>query len=254
MKKVSFFALFLCFFFLIFTNNVFADIPKIIVQNTTGIDKEYNHNNVVYSKDNKYLISINSDSISTWDLKSGLKIKTFKDKDNQNYNIDRYSYTSKYIATIGDYVHKQNYFIRVWDIESGTVFRVISMPEYDASKVFVSPNNKYVSAFGGYNSNTNKITVFDIKSGKIAKIFKFKGDSNSNSNRSIFYDSTGNFINIRSNNDLEIFDIKTGKIIKKLNNIFNKNDVDEFDTYGSYESNNDFITIFDNKNRNHLGT
>ena len=99
--------------------------------------------------------------------------------------------------------------VRLWDVGSGKILKVLGGNEGTIWSVNFSPNGELIAAGG----NDDKVTVWNVNTGKITHEFK----EATHNIWEVVFNPTGDYLATSgSDNTIRIYSVETGKLIKTL--------------------------------------
>lgn len=159
---------------------------------------------VNYLKNSDFIISaaFQESSFLLWNLKSGKIIKNIIVEDEFYFDTNVINVDGDFIITVGYAT------LKIWDIESGKKIKELKIDNFEFASADFSPIAKEIAV-----TDQNNVYVYDLKTLKKIREFKFYGDF---PKRSIKYSPDGKYFILGIDNEFgysKLVDAKTGEDI-----------------------------------------
>ncbi len=162
-------------------------------------------NSICFSQDSR-LIATASWKVIVNEVESGAEVQTFTDlKSKETINALAFSPDNRILAAAGS-----DKRIFIFDINSGTLNRVLEEHTQSISSLAFSPNNRYLASAG----IDEHLVVWNTFTGDI--VFRLRGHQNSIT-KVIFSPDSQVLASASLDNTIQLWDTKTGKNIRTLN-------------------------------------
>jgi WD40 repeat protein len=116
--------------------------------------------------------------------------------------------------------------IKLWDVKSGKLLRIMKGRSSDVRSVVFSPDGKLIAS--GNNDESGRVELWSVESGKLVR--QFGGDSDYV--RSLAFSPDGRMVVSGHISGVNLWDAKTGKLIREFEEGFSEDDQVDFSPDG----------------------
>jgi len=179
--------------------------PRVFESQSLIMAHNLRVNSISFSQDSN-LIATASWKVIVNEVESGAEVQTFTDlKSKETIHALAFSPDNRILAAAGS-----DKRIFIWDINSGSLNRVLDEHTQSISSLAFSPNNRYLASAG----IDEHLVVWNTFTGDI--VFRLRGHQNSIT-KVVFSPDSQVLASASLDNTIQLWDIKTGKNIRTLN-------------------------------------
>lgn len=179
--------------------------PRVFESQSLMMAHNLRVNSICFSQDSR-LVATASWKVIVNEVENGAEVQTFTDlKSKETINALAFSPDNRILAAAGS-----DKRIFIWDVNSGSLNRILEEHSQSVSSLAFSPNNRYLASAG----IDKQLVVWNTFTGDV--IFRLKGHQNSISKIAFSPDSQV-LTSASLDNMIQLWDVKTGRNIRSLN-------------------------------------
>lgn len=178
--------------------------PRVFESQSLIMAHNLRVNSICFSQDSR-LVATASWKVIVNEVENGAELQTFTDlKSKETINALAFSPDNRILAAAGS-----DKRIFIWDINSGSLNRVLEEHAQSVSSLAFSPNNRYLASAG----IDEQLIVWNTFTGDV--VFRLKGHQHSVT-KVVFSPDSQTLASASMDNAIQLWDVKTGKRIRLL--------------------------------------